>query len=212
MMRSRVKKLTTAALLGTALIAGGAHACDTAPIIFIHGYSGSGGQFDTMIDRFKTDGSPACALYKFGYASLSKSNKTSARELSSFVAAVRPNHANRMAKIVAHSNGGLVSRWYRVFEGGAAATDRLVTLGSPHRGTSWAYGCVSPACFEMRAGSSFLKDLAGRGCDVSLWSDMDEIILPNSSAQCADSWQTASVSHLGLLSNGTVYRDIRRFL
>jgi triacylglycerol lipase len=211
-MKSRVKKLTTLALLGTALMAGGAHACSTAPVVFVHGYSGWGGQFDNMIGRFINDGTPACALYKFNYSSLTKSNKTSARELSAFVASVRPTHANRRAKIVAHSNGGLVSRWYRVFEGGAAATDRLVTLGTPHRGTSWAYGCVSPACFEMRYGSSFLNDLAGRGCDVSLWSNLDEIIIPNSSAQCGNSWQTASVSHLGLMSNSTVYRDVRRFL
>lgn len=211
-MRSSVKKLSRLVLLGSVLAAGAAQACTSAPVVFVHGYSGWAGQFDGMISRFQNDGVPACALYKFGYSSLSKSNKTSARELSSFIASIRPTHANRRAKIIAHSNGGLVSRWYRVFEGGSSATDRLVTLGSPHKGTSWAYGCFSPACFEMRAGSSFLKDLAGRGCDVSLWSDRDEIIIPNSSAQCGTSVQTASVSHLGLMSDETVYRDVRRYL
>lgn len=211
-MRSRVKKLTRLALLGSVLATGAAQACTSAPIVFVHGYSGWGSQFDSMISRFQNDGTPACALYKFGYSSLTKSNKTSARELRSFIDGIRPAHANRRAKIVAHSNGGLVSRWYRVFEGGGAATDRLVTLGSPHQGTSWAYGCFAPACFEMRYGSSFLKDLAGRGCDVSLWSNRDEIILPNSSAQCGTSLQTASVSHLGLMSDANVYKDVRRFL
>jgi len=200
--------------LFSALLAPGisSAACNADPIVFIHGYSGWKSQFDTMINRFKNDGTPGCALYKFGYNSLGKSNKTSAKELKSFIAGIRPNHNNRKAKIIAHSNGGLVSRWYRVFEGGSSATNRLVTLGTPHKGTSWAYGCFSPACGEMRYNSSFLQSLAGRGCDVSLWSPVDEIIIPQTNAKCGTNRRTSWVGHLTLLVWKGVYNDVRRYL
>lgn len=212
-MNNPIRKLSMLALLASLLFAGSAQAtCNADPIVFVHGYSGWKSQFDVMINRFKNDGTPACALYKFGYNSLGKSNKTSARELKSFVNNIRPNHGWRKAKIIAHSNGGLVSRWYRVFEGGSAATSRLVTLGTPHKGTAWAYGCWSPACSEMRYNSSFLQSLSGRGCDVSLWSALDEIIIPQSNAKCGNSLRTSSVGHLTLMIWKGVYDDVRRFL
>lgn len=212
-MRNPVRKLSVLALLASLLFAGSAQAaCNADPIVFIHGYSGWKSQFDVMINRFKNDGTPGCALYKFGYNSLGKSNKTSARELKSFVNNIRPNHGYRKAKLIAHSNGGLVSRWYRVFEGGYSATSRLVTLGTPHKGTSWAYACFSPACFEMRYNSSFLQSLAGRGCDVSLWSALDEIIIPQTNAKCGYSQRTSSVGHLTLMIWKGVYDDVRRYL
>ncbi|MAM87850.1 esterase/lipase family protein [Allohahella sp. A8] len=212
-MKYSVRKSSLLALLASVLFTGAAHAaCNASPIVFIHGYSGWKSQFDVMINRFKDDGTPACALYKFGYNSLGQSNKTSAKELRSFINNIRPNHGNRQAKIIAHSNGGLVSRWYRVFEGGSSATDRLVTLGTPHKGTSWAYACFSPACSEMRYNSSFLQSLAGRGCDVSLWSALDEIVIPQTNAQCGNSRRTSSVGHLTLMVWKDVYNDVRRYL
>jgi triacylglycerol lipase len=212
-MKIKINLFTAFALL-TALAGSGtaSAACNADPIVFVHGYAGWSSQFDVMIDRFKSDGTPSCALYKFGYSSLTKSNKTSAKELKTFINNIRPNHGNRKAKIIAHSNGGLVSRWYRVFEGGSAATNRLVTLGTPHKGTSWAYGCFSPACTEMRYNSSFQQSLAGRGCDVSLWSALDEIIIPQTNAKCGTSLQTSSVGHLTLMVWNDVYKDVRRYL
>lgn len=212
-MKIQLRKLSLFALLAAILLPTGANAaCNADPIVFIHGYSGWKSQFDVMINRFKNDGTPSCALYKFGYSSLTKSNKTSAKELKSFINGIRPNHNNRKAKIIAHSNGGLVSRWYRVFEGGSSATSRLVTLGTPHKGTAWAYGCFSPACSEMRYNSSFLQSLNGRGCDVSLWSALDEIIIPTGNAKCGTSRQTSSVGHLTLMVWSGVYNDVRRYL
>ncbi len=184
----------------------------TEPIVFVHGYSGSTSNFNTMVSRFTGSGYPSSKLYRFGYNSLAYSNKTSASQLSSYVDTVRSNNANVAVSIVAHSNGGLVSRWYRVKLGGTAKTRRFVTLGTPHKGTSWAYGCTSPACFEMRAGSSFLKELGGKGCDRSLWSATDGIIVPASNAQCGKSTQTANVSHTDLLTDSSVYNQVRQQL
>lgn len=207
--KSLIYSLIGAAFLSLVCIS---NATAASPVIFVHGYAGGNWNWDIMTDRFKDSGYPSSKLYKFGYNSLIYSNKTSASQLGSFVNTVRSNNGNAAVDIVAHSNGGLVTRWYRVKQGGTAKMRRFVTLGTPHKGTTWAYGCVSPACFEMRGGSSFLNDLAGKGCDRSLWSALDGIILPASSAQCGSSTQTANVNHLTLLTNKSVYDLVRQKL
>lgn len=191
---------------------GGSTTCSESPIVMIHGYSGSTSNFNTMESRLLNDGVPSCAIYKFGYNSLGDSNKTSASKLKSFVDSALGSTGYSTARLIAHSNGGLVSRWYRVFEGGSSKTSRLITLGTPHKGTTWAYGCVSPACFEMRPNSSFLQDLNGKGCDVSIWSDSDGIIIPNDSAKCGKSTKVSGVSHNGLLTDSGVYTIVKNKL
>lgn len=186
--------------------------CAAEPIVMVHGYLGSTSNFNTMEGRLQNAGEPTCALFKFGYNSTGDSNQISAQRLKSFVDSALTATGQAKARLIAHSNGGLVSRWYRVFEGGSTKTSKLITLGTPHQGTTWAYGCVSPACFEMRPNSSFLQSLGGKGCNVSLWSDADEIIIPNSSAKCGKSTRTASVGHNTLLTNAAVFDDVKKNL
>ncbi|AKJ30239.1 esterase/lipase family protein [Caldimonas brevitalea] len=200
-------RLAGITLLG--LLACTSASAQTEPIVFVHGYSGSASNWDTMLGRFRSSGYASGSLYTFNYNSLVSSNRTSASELRSFVNTVRSRHGNARIALVAHSNGGLVSRWYRAELGGETATRRFVTLGTPHRGTTWAYACYSPACFEMRPGSSLLTTLGSRACDRSLWSNTDGIILPASSAQCGVSTRTADVSHLDLLTDSRVYTQLR---
>lgn len=211
---SAAKKLLLplAAAAALSLAGMGSALAQSEPLVFVHGYSGSNSNWNTMVSRFTASGYPSSKLYRFGYNSLVYSNKTSASQLNSFVNTVRANNGYAPVSIVAHSNGGLVSRWFRAKLGGSAKMRRFVTLGTPHKGTSWAYGCVSPACFEMRYGSSFLDELAGQGCDRSLWSATDGIIIPAANAQCGVSTQTANVSHLGLLSDSSVYNQVRQQL
>lgn len=190
----------------------GSALAQTEPIVFVHGYSGSTSNFNTMVDRFVADGYASSKLYRFGYRSTSVDNKTSANELKNFIATVRNNNGGAVVSIVAHSNGGLVSRWYRAKLSGTGEMRRFVSLGSPHQGTQWAYSCISPACFDMRPGSSFLKELAGKGCDKSLWSASDGIIIPAESAKCGSSTQTANVSHMALLTDASVYQQVRTAL
>lgn len=210
-MRAILKRTTTILALCGAALAGSAQA-QAEPIVFVHGYSGSGWNWDTMVSRFVASGYRSSSLYKFDYSSFINSNTISAIELRNYVNTVRARHGNAKVALVAHSNGGLVSRSYLVNQGGSAATRRFVSLGTPHRGTTSAYACVSPACFEMRPGSSFLRALGTRGCDRSLWSSTDGVILPASNAQCGTSVRTASVDHLSLLTNTSVYNQVREQL
>lgn len=201
-------------LLATAALA----ACTAAPalaqdepVVFVHGYSGSSGNFDSIMARMRASGYTG-RLYGFNYNSLLVSDAASGAELAAYVRNVRAQNGGRKIALVAHSNGGLVSRAFLVHQDGQSQTRRFVSLGSPHAGTTSAYACFSPACFDMRAGSAFLLALRGRGCDRSLWSATDGVILPASSARCGTSTQVASVDHLSLLTNPGVYDSLRAAL
>lgn len=70
--------------------------------------------------------------------------------------------------IIAHSMGGLVARDYIKNKGGINKVHKLITLGSPHHGTTEgiSFFCVvksltaaAPECMDMTAGSSFLQSL-----------------------------------------------------
>ena len=170
------------------------------PIILIHGWADNNRTFNVMKNYLSDQGFSTCKMYTFRYSSTRDSNKTSARRLRNYVNSVSRSNGGQKVTIVAHSNGGLVSRWYRVFEGGYSKNDRFVSLGTPHSGTTSAYLCFDPACYEMRPGSTFLRSLAGRGCDYAIWSEVDAIINPSSSARCGRSYRTAGlVDHEGLL-------------
>ncbi|MBX3627592.1 MAG: alpha/beta fold hydrolase [Rhizobacter sp.] len=205
----------TAILASVALasvLACGQAAAQTEPIVFVHGYSGNSGNWSTMISRFTASGYPSNKLYGFNYNSFLSSDTASGAQLASYVNTVRARHGGEKISIVAHSNGGLVSRAYRVFNGGSSQMRRFVTLGTPHLGTTSAYACVSPACYDMWPGSLFLLRLAGRGCDRSLWSALDGVIIPATNAMCGNSTQVAPINHLALLTDGSVYNAVRAAL
>ncbi len=68
--------------------------------------------------------------------------------------------------IVAHSKGGLVALWWLLRMGGSEYCDRLITLGTPFKGTWLSYlAMMTPLGFfwkdvwQMQPGSSLLKDL-----------------------------------------------------
>lgn len=68
--------------------------------------------------------------------------------------------------IVAHSKGGLVALWWILRMGGHKYCDRVITMGTPFKGSWYTYlALVTPLGFfwkdvwQMRPGSRFLKEL-----------------------------------------------------
>ena len=208
-MKHHYIKFLAAALLALSSI-GSSFAQE--PIIFVHGYANDPSVWDTMVNRFTSSGYPASKLYRFGYDSYWYNDTQIGSQMKSFANSVRSQNGNAAISIVAHSNGGLVSRAYRVFNGGTSSTRRFVTLGTPHWGTTWAYACYTPICYDMQPNSYFLQSLNGQGCDRSLWSNADGLIYPPTNAKCGTSTQVASVPHMSLLTDSSVYNEVRRQL
>jgi hypothetical protein len=103
---------------------------------------------------------------------------------------------NQPVDVVAHSMGGLVTRYaiYGVQAGLAYFPPRLliedvVTLATPHGGTAWAYGCGGSECTAMRPGSSFLNNLSANA--------------PNPQAEGGTDWTTAGSDSDGIVSSGS---------
>jgi triacylglycerol lipase len=206
-------------ITGAAFSPAGALALD--PILFVHGWSGSASNWSTMIARFEKDGYPKSYLSAYSY-NTSQSNKVDAeKEVKSHVESLEKATGASKVDIIAHSMGSLNTRWYIKFvAGGEANVDDWVSLGGPNHGTETANVCFSTACTEMRIGSTFLKELnAGDETPGAVnygtwWSPCDEFINPDSSVPLsgATNTETACISHLSLLTDETVYKQVREFI
>jgi len=186
------------------------------PILFVHGYNGSGSNWNTMADRFKTDGWPASHLDQWNYNS-SQSNADTARQLATEVDRLLAATGAAKVDVVTHSMGGLSSRYYAKNLGGDTKIDAWVSLGGPNHGTDTANSCFDTSCYEMRIGSDFLAALnsgdesPGSPRYATWWSPCDTIINPDSSVAVsgATNSRTACLSHSGLLTDATVYSQVR---
>lgn len=221
MIKKRIAGLVAAVavcLAGTALSPAGALALD--PILFVHGYSGSASNWNTMIERFEKDGWPKSYLRAYSY-NTSQSNKTDAEQyVKPEVEKLLSTTGASKVDIIAHSMGSLNTRWYLKFLGGTAKVDDWVSLGGPNHGTETANLCFSTSCVEMRIGSTFLSELnagdetPGEVHYGTWWSPCDEFINPDSSVPLtgATNTETACISHLALLTDETVYKQVREFV
>lgn len=73
-------------------------------------------------------------FYTFPY-DWRQDNRISARQLGTAIERWRDLHPGAQVWIIAHSNGGVVARWYIEKEGGKDVVQRLFLMGSPYDGT-----------------------------------------------------------------------------
>lgn len=125
--------------------------------------------------------------------------------------------------LIAHSMGGLLSRYAIRNLGCDAKVERVITLGSPHMGSKVAgmvpgFGNVP----QMRYQSAFIRELAAGGmtpgADVqyfSIYSEFDNFVLPNHSSVLDGNAQNIHVpwhGHCALLYSPVVMRHIEDIL
>ncbi|MFD5947136.1 esterase/lipase family protein [Streptomyces collinus] len=186
------------------------------PVLFVHGYTGDASNWNTMANRFLTDGWPSSHLDKWSY-DWRQSNATTAQQLSTEVDRLLAATGATKVDIISHSMGGLSSRYYLKNLGGTSKVDAWVSLGGPNHGTDSADSCFDTSCTEMRIGSSFLAALNSGGetpgsPSYATWrSPCDTVINPDTSVSLsgAANTQTACLSHTGLLADATVYAQTR---
>ena len=216
-MRSRTALAAAAASIAVAMpTAAAAH----DPIVFVHGYTGNGSNWSTMIDRFRAAGWTAAELPPPLTYSSSTSNRNVAQTVATEVNRVLGAAGAAKVDIVTHSMGGLSSRWFLKYLGGSAKVDDWVSLAGPNHGSNWAYGCWTTPCLEMRPNSTFLRDLnAGDETpgttNYGTWrSPCDELVSPSSSTSLsgATNTQTACISHFSFPTDATVYAQVREFV
>lgn len=239
-MRTFGVGLATALLLsitGLTAVATPAQAATKDPVIIVAGtFAGqtvASIYYAPLAARMRADG------YRVWIFGLPNSGLGDARDaaasLNRFADSVRAQTGAAKVDLVAHSQGGMVSRYYIKNLGGAAEVDSLISLGAVHYGTAVASAakllglgsCVGiVGCQQMAIGSSFLNDLnagddtIGNVKYTNFVTSMDEVILPytngylhndgnNTNVKIQSKCWARIVGHITLATDGTVYSGIQ---
>jgi len=186
--------------------------------------------------RLRADGYPAY-IFALPAAGLGDA-RNSAAALNTYVDTVRAATGSARVSLVAHSQGGMVSRYYIKNLGGANEVTSLVNLAAVNYGTSLANvakllglgNCVGIiGCQQMAIGSSFLNDLnagddtIGNVRYTNIVTSEDEIIIPytngylnndgnNVNVKVQSKCWARVVGHVSIALDGTVYSGIRQAL
>jgi triacylglycerol lipase len=165
------------------------------PVLLVPGYGGSTGSLQVLADRLTAAGRDATVVPvpDGGTGDMN----ASAAALGTAVDAALARTGAGSVDVVGYSAGGVIARLWAA-DGGADQARRIVTLGSPHHGTTLAdlANGVLPAecpeaCQQLTTGSELLARLnAGDETPegpqwVSVWTTADTTVTPPDSADLA---------------------------
>jgi triacylglycerol esterase/lipase EstA (alpha/beta hydrolase family) len=179
---------------------------DRTPIIFVHGLYHNHTAWYLYLRWFRRWGwSHMKAINLRGKF---RSIHEFARILADEVEKVMAESQSDQVDLVGQSMGGLVIRSYLAEGSSQAKIRRVVTLGSPHRGTKLAVFGLGQAAKEMVPGSAFLESL-NQGVQIpeggrfyAIYTIVDNMILPNESTKLTwdgvKNLETRNVNHVGL--------------
>ena len=186
-----------------------------APVLLLHGYGCNSGYWTQLTARLDAARiSHATLDLEPLFASIDDYVPLVAQAVAQLCAASGAAHVH----IVAHSMGGLVARAY-LRAHGLARVGRVITLGTPHHGTSLAsFGLGANAAQMRRHGararpeSAWLAALAdGETADLrarltSIYTHHDNIVSPQSSSELAGARNLAfgGVGHVALGRNARI--------
>lgn len=125
---------------------------DGALVVFVHGIFASAGVWRPMAQHMAVTGVAPRQLH-FNFAPLG----SVAHHAERLAREVERVHPHGPVKIVAHSLGGLISRYYAQILGGRM--DALVAMGTPHLGTAAARGWPIELARDLSPNSALLKRL-----------------------------------------------------
>jgi triacylglycerol lipase len=209
-----------AALATVAVVGSPAHAAGPRPVVFVHGYTGSAGNWVAAESVFRAGGYSDSQLFAYEYNSYGD-NRVNAAGLRSFVDGVKARTGASQVDIVNHSMGGLVTQYYVKVLGGASSTAHVASIAGANHGTTAAASClVFVTCQQMYPGSSYIRTISagdetpGPTRYGTWYSPCDGVIIPYTSTRLsgADNNYVACQTHIGFLTDTSVLSDIRRFL
>ena len=186
------------------------------PVVLVHGIGDNRSAFTVLRRTLRRRGFGR--IVTVNYSPLTSDVRKAAAALARHVERVCQQSGYEQVFLVGHSLGGIIARYYVQCLGGDARVSTLVTLGSPHAGSQLARMAPLLVGRQLRPNSDLMRELAGPArCStrfVAIYSDRDEVVVPNSSARLEHPDLTVTavrvhgVGHLSLLVNSTVAQAI----
>lgn len=192
------------------------------PTVLLHGFADNRSVF-VLLRRALTRHGPH-HVECLNYSPLTCDIRAAADLLGRHVEEICARTGRHEVDIVGHSLGGLIARYYVQRLGGDRRVRTLVTLGTPHSGTTVApLASAHPIVRQMRPGSPVIEELRlpAPGCRtrfVSFWSDLDRIMAPVETARVdhpdllTQNVQVSGIGHLALPVHPAVADSIREVL
>lgn len=197
------------------------------PVLLVHGIAHNASAFIRMKNQMEQQG--WIHVFTMNYDTFNRNILTMVEQLSKQVNKVMEVTQASQIDIVAHSLGGIVSRYYMSVGEGRDKVRNLVTLGSSHQGT-YLSPLLRPFALNKRLSrdlyidSPFLKTLqqtqiSESSTITSIYSKYDWTVWPQSSSfaeglpsHAFKNIQVDFVSHIGLLYSSRVLKHIVKTL
>jgi triacylglycerol lipase len=215
----------TAALAGVSPAWGGSvaaqvgpEASERTPLVLVPGWAEEGQDLEPLKELFVEAGWSADDVSIVEFADPEGSNVDHAEELEVVVDELLDRSGAERVDVVAHSMGGLATRYY-LQNGGAGTIRRVAFVATPHRGTYVAYLAWGEGGREMHPGSVFLLDLQRFRAvpedveAITVRTKVDLHIIPPESATLVGvpNLEVCCPSHIGILTHPDAFEALERF-
>ena len=192
---------------------------DRTPLVLVPGWAEEGQDLEPLKELFVGAGWPADDVAIVEFADPEGSNVDHAEELAAVVDDLLDRSGAERVDVVAHSMGGLATRYY-LQNGGAGTVRRVAFMATPHRGTYVAYLAWGEGGREMHPGSVFLLDLQRFRAvpedveAITIRTKVDLHIIPPESATLVGvpNLEVCCPSHIGILTHPDAFEALERFL
>lgn len=197
-------------------------AAEPRPVLMLHGFVDNRSVFVLLRRSLARHGWRE--LQCLNYSPLTCDIRVAAELLGRHVEEVCARTGRDGVDLVGHSLGGLIARYYAQCLGGDLRVRNVVTLGTPHEGTSVApLASAHPIVRQMRPDSPLIAELRrpAPGCRTrftSFWSELDRLMAPVETARLdhpdlrTENVRVTGIGHLALPVHPAVAARIREVL
>jgi triacylglycerol lipase len=181
-----------------------------AGVLLVHGFGCNRGRWNGWMQRLRAQGvafiAPSMEPAFGSIDDYADGIESGVRELTGLT--------GRMPLLCAHSMGGLALRaWWRKYGAGHEAP-RVITLGTPHRGTRMAALGQGHNAKQMRLRSDWLAELPPLPDVDAFWTPCDQIVNPAERAIQPGSraHRLDGVGHMGLVHSEEAWQCLQTAL
>lgn len=134
------------------------------PVLLVPGYAMNRGTMRLLAWRIEQTGRPALAISLPHFKTIEELAEKVAEGAGELQRATGADKID----VIAHSQGGLVTRYWIQQMGGHTEVERYVSLGSAHRGTKVAGFGIGPSSFQQMPGTPLIEALAAKPLPTEL--------------------------------------------